>query len=120
LAYRDAEGVSRLKPVVEINPRYTMGRVAAELMKHTAPGSHGVFRILSKATLHQHGFSAFTAYAHALQERMPLRLEGVPVARIRSGAVCLNDPETAQACLATWSVGRDAQFASGTELGVGP
>ena len=36
--YRDATSVTRLKPVVEINPRYTMGRVLVELMKQTARG----------------------------------------------------------------------------------
>src|ERR1019366_8753281 len=30
--YRDADGSVKLKPVVEINPRYTMGRVMVELM----------------------------------------------------------------------------------------
>jgi len=108
--YRDAEGASRLKPIVEINPRYTMGRVTAELMKHTALGSHGVFRILNKATLQKQGFGNFPAYACALQERQPVQLEGAPVARIRSGALCLNDPETAEACLATWEVGRHAMM----------
>ncbi|NJM54976.1 MAG: hypothetical protein HC841_02770 [Verrucomicrobiae bacterium] len=105
--YRDAGGVIRLKPIVEINPRYTMGRVTAELMKDTAPGSHGVFRILSKAALREQGFDDFRAYAQALQESQPVHLEGAPVARIRSGTLCLNDPETAEACLATWEVGRE-------------
>ncbi|HVY68635.1 MAG TPA: DUF455 family protein, partial [Verrucomicrobiae bacterium] len=31
--YRAEDGTCRLKPVVEINPRYTMGRVVVELMK---------------------------------------------------------------------------------------
>src|SRR4029079_18341964 len=39
--YRDAEGRSRLKPIVEINPGYTMGRLTVELMKQTCPGSAG-------------------------------------------------------------------------------
>src|SRR6185503_10009987 len=40
--YRTAQGEPRLKPVVEINPRYTMGRLTLELMRQTAPGSHGL------------------------------------------------------------------------------
>ena len=33
--YQDREGAVRWKPVVEINPRYTMGRVALELARFT-------------------------------------------------------------------------------------
>ena len=31
-------------------------------------------------------------------QRFPLRLEGEPVAKIREGALCLNDPAQAQVC----------------------
>jgi hypothetical protein len=37
--YRDEAGEVRIKPVVEINPRYTMGRVAVELARFTAPNA---------------------------------------------------------------------------------
>jgi hypothetical protein len=47
--YRTPQGDCRLKPVVEINPRYTMGRVTVELMKHACPGSCGSFRLVSRA-----------------------------------------------------------------------
>ncbi|MDF1823829.1 MAG: DUF455 family protein [Verrucomicrobiales bacterium] len=36
--YRDEGGQLLHRPVCEINPRYTMGRVAHELRKHIAPG----------------------------------------------------------------------------------
>jgi len=39
--YRDASGAMKLKPVVEINPRYTMGRVMVELI---AADRSGKFR----------------------------------------------------------------------------
>ena len=35
--YRGGDGEVRLKPVVEINPRFTMGRVAVELARFTPP-----------------------------------------------------------------------------------
>src|SRR5262249_34894022 len=103
--YRDAHGAMRLKPVVEINPRYTMGRVTVELMKQTCQGSCGLFRLVNRATALSEGFENFASYAKRLANRCPLHLEGEPVARIREGAVCLNAPAQANACLATFQVG---------------
>ncbi len=103
--YRDDQGAVRLKPIVEINPRYTMGRLTLELMKRTAPGNHGTFRLISAANLRAEGFTDFPAYAQHLREHFPLHLEGEPVPRIRSGTLCLNDPAQAQAVLATFQVG---------------
>jgi len=100
--YRAPSGEHRLKPIVEINPRYTMGRVLVELMKQACPGSHGIFRLLNRATLRTEGFQDFPAYAATLTRSHPLRLEGKPIQRIREGALCLNDPAQAQTCLATF------------------
>jgi len=104
--YRTAEGDRRLKPIVEINPRYTMGRVTLELMKRTYPGSSGLFRLLNAGQVRREGFADFSSYAKALCKQFPLRLEGEPVPKIREGALCLNDPAEAQVCLATFQVGR--------------
>jgi uncharacterized ferritin-like protein (DUF455 family) len=104
--YRTAQGQVRLKPVVEVNPRYTMGRVTLELMKQAAPGSYGWFRLISRAMAQAEGFANFPAYARSMQDRFPLQLEGQPLVRIRAGAVCLNDPTRAQVCLAVFQVGR--------------
>ena len=109
VVYRDREGFARLKPIVEINPRYTMGRLTLELMKRVAPGAHGTFRLVSTANLRKKGFADLSAYAQQLREDFPLRLEGDPVAKIRSGALCLNDPAQAQAVLAVFQVGDDVR-----------
>jgi uncharacterized ferritin-like protein (DUF455 family) len=104
--YRTSRGGSRLKPVVEINPRYTMGRLTVELMKRTYAGSCGLFRLVSRAQARAEGFADFVGYARSMSERFPLRLEGEPVPKIREGALCLNDPAQAQVCLATFQVSR--------------
>lgn len=104
--YRDVGGRVRLKPVVEINPRYTMGRLTLELMKQVAPGSHGRFLLLNRAKLKAAGVESFAAYATRLREGHPVQLEGEPRPRIREGAVCLNDPMTAEVCLAVFEATR--------------
>jgi uncharacterized ferritin-like protein (DUF455 family) len=108
--YCDANGVVKLKPIVEINPRCTMGRVLVELMKQTCQGSCGQFRLVNRATLRAEGFENFPGYARTLGEKFPLQLEGQPVSRIREGALCLNDPMQAQVCLATFQVSRTLDF----------
>jgi len=46
--FRDDSGGLRLKPVVEINPRYTMGRVAVELVRDR-PQKSGVKLVIQRA-----------------------------------------------------------------------
>ncbi len=74
-AYRDADGRVRLKPIVEINPRYTMGRLTVELMKHVAPGSRGLFRLVSRKQTLAEGFADFIAYGRSMNERFPIQSE---------------------------------------------
>jgi hypothetical protein len=102
--YRDAAGTPRLKPIVEINPRYTMGRVTVELMRQVCQGSEGEFRLINRGGLRAARCEDFVGFAGKLAERFPIHLQGEPVARIRDGAVCLNDPATAKVCLAVLQV----------------
>jgi len=115
--YRTSRGGCRLKPVVEINPRYTMGRLTLELMKQTCPGSCGLFRLVSRAQARVEGYADFVGYARSLAGLFPLRLEGEPKPRIREGALCLNDPAQAQVCLATFQVSRSLNLLLGTVMG---
>ncbi len=104
--YRTPQGGHRLKPIVEINPRYTMGRLTVELMKQTCQGSHGIFRLVNATMSRAEGFDDFTSHARSLSEHFPLHLEGEPVPKIREGIICLNDPAQAQVCLAIFQVNR--------------
>ena len=107
--YRADDGTAKLKPIVEINPRYTMGRVLVELMRQAGQNSFGRFQLVNPAQLRAAGLENFPAYAQMLAEKFPLQLEGEPIPKIRSGAICLNDPAKAQACLAIFQVWRTAQ-----------
>ena len=116
-AYRDANGKIRLKPVVEINPRYTMGRLTVELMKNVAPGSRGLFKLVSRKQALAEGFEDFPSYTRSLSERFPIQLKGEPSPRISEGAICLNDPAQAKVCIAVFQVAHAAgDFASLTDL----
>ena len=104
--YRDVSGATKLKPIVEINPRYTMGRVLVELMNQAAQGTCGLFRLVNRAQLKAEGLEDFTDYAQALAKKFPLQVEGELFPRIREGALCLNDPAQVQVCLAVFQVAR--------------
>jgi hypothetical protein len=106
LVYRDRTGRARLKPVVEINPRYTMGRVLVELMRQTSQNSAGVFRLVNAVQVRAEGFESFADYAQSLEEKYPLQWDVEPVRRIREGACCLNEPLEVSSCLAVLRVGR--------------
>ena len=48
MVYRDADGDLKIKPIVELNPRMTMGHVALALERKLAPGVRAEFRIFSR------------------------------------------------------------------------
>ncbi|PAW66703.1 MAG: hypothetical protein B9S38_13330, partial [Verrucomicrobiia bacterium Tous-C4TDCM] len=85
MVYRGADGRLALKQVVELNVRMTMGRVALELMKKSAPNRSGRLRILRKAKVED------------LAEFRGGSLQG--------GSVILNDPASAREFVAVWEVG---------------
>ena len=103
--YRDAAGGVKLKPIVEINPRYTMGRVLVELMRHTSQNSFGRFQLVNAAQLRTEGFENFPTYAKARAAMHPLQFAGEPL-RIREGVLFLNDAATVQAVLPMFQVSR--------------
>ena len=104
-AYRDGDRL-RLKPITEINARYTMGRVMLELMRQVASGCTGSMELISPPALRKRGFKSFPELATALKQDSPLELVGSPKPKIRAGSVCLNDPQVARGCLAVLHANR--------------
>ncbi len=104
--YRDAGGNLRLKPIVEINPRCTMGRTTWELMGLAAPGHTVLMRIFSKAALKKAGHATFPAAAAALQLRYPRQFNAS--GQLHGGVFTLNDPATATGFLAVALVSKRA------------
>jgi hypothetical protein len=80
MLHRRRDGSLALKPVVELNVRMTMGRIAWEWMKRQPDLGAGRLRILRKASI-------------ADDEVTTLE---------KNGAVFLNDPESATTFLALW------------------
>lgn len=107
--YRDDTGVQglRLKPIVEINPRFTMGRVALELAKRLAPGSCGVWLHVTLAHLKDSGFESALAFEESLEALLPF--ESLPGERplIRKGAIFTTDPGLAKAAVSVLLVSSD-------------
>ncbi len=84
MVHRLPDGSPALKHVVELNVRMTMGRIALELLKKSAPNRQGRLRILRKERAGD-----------------PALLQG---GSLQGGAILLNDPSQAREFLAVWEV----------------
>lgn len=89
MVHRNRAGELVFRPVVEVNARHTMGRVAVELLKKTAPGLGGHYEILRKSQLQE------------LPKFGPDAEGGMQVG-LSAGHYVLNDPEQAEEFLAVY------------------
>jgi len=102
---RRSDGALQLYPLLEVNPRMTLGQVGLALERRMAPGRSGLLLLVGKRELKASGASDFAALLSALSETLPLQKAGRPGAeRLRRGAVALNDPARAQMVMALWLV----------------
>jgi hypothetical protein len=102
--YRDANNDLRLKPIVEVNPRFTMGHVALRLTRRVAHGRGAMFRILNRGDLRRLRCEGFPALAATLIKSHPPTLSPAS-SQLTDGAVFLTDPERAESHCAVLLVG---------------
>ena len=110
LVYRDpASGELELRPVVEINARLSMGRVAVAIEKHLSRGQPAIWLQIHKNLLRQSSNQNFKEFAAKMAQRFPLRTSTASGAtHIKSGFLPTNDPETASGILTALFAGPDA------------
>lgn len=100
LLWKSPEGALQLKPMVELNPRWTMGRVALELEKHLAPGLNGLWTFITLGEIISRGFPSAKHFAEEMQSRYPVKkVRAGSGQRIESGVVFTNDPSRVQSVL---------------------
>lgn len=94
LIYLDAD-TPKLKPIVEINPRYTMGRIALELDRFVHHSVQAEWLHLPLKQVQALGYADFPAFVEAGRRQHPPRRQGGDSGPLVDGFLATNDPKTA-------------------------
>ena len=99
-------GTLQLKPVVEINPRFTMGRIALALIRRINSARTGLWLTIHQKDINAAGFDQISTFATHLLDRYPARLLNE---QLVEGVVFTNDPTQATQFATLLLVGKDLE-----------
>ena len=89
----------KLRPLVELNVRHTMGQLGLSLTGRLAPGSTGAWLFIGRSELVKGGMSSFESLVGALQAALPFESAAKPRIQLKRGVVATNEPNSAQQVL---------------------
>ena len=117
LIYREDGGL-KLKPIVEINPRMTMGRVALSLRQRINSARTALWVVLSAREVQAAGYADLADCARQLEAQYPTRLmpDGE---QLCEGVVFTTDPTRAQAFATVLLVGDSFAMCESQLIGAG-
>lgn len=97
----------RLKFLSELNPRYTMGRVAIEISKRIQAGAFAVwFHLRINDILSKSHCNSIAEFVQETEKRFPITLTNDNKPLIREGILFTNDPMLATSVLTVLIVGK--------------
>jgi hypothetical protein len=99
----------KLRNLVEINARLSMGRVALEIGKHIDPSAIGWMYLVNRRAMELAGCQSLRQYADQISALSPTRLSSIRGQNklIKQGAVWITDPYTSKDFMIMLLVGTD-------------
>lgn len=99
--FKNALGEPEILPIVEINPRHTMGRVALALSRRIAPGRTGLWLHITASGLARLGVKSFAELSSRWQLTLPLQIQSKSGGTLILSGVLETTP--AEQCQQVWS-----------------